>query len=198
MSFNLSKNQPFELTKNRPSLRRIFLGLGWDPVKPPAAKGFFGALRGGGAVEAIDLDSSCLMFDQNKRLVDTVWFRQLKSLDGSVKHSGDNLTGEGDGDDESIHIDLTRVPASVQSLVFTINSFRGQTFEKVEAARCRIVDEDTGVELAQYGLSGKNPFTGQIMAKVFRTASGWSVEALGIPSNGRMAADMVADISAQL
>jgi tellurium resistance protein TerZ len=73
------------------------------------------------------------------QMVDIVWFRQLQSKDGSIKHSGDNRTGAGEGDDEQIIVDLSRIPANVKSLVFTVNSFTGQNFSQVENAYCRIV-----------------------------------------------------------
>ena len=195
MSFNLSKNQTFDLSKSSSSgPRKVFMGLGWEMAKPAARSGFMGKLLGAGAGPApasIDLDASCLMFDAQGKLLDTVWFRQLQSRDGSIVHSGDNRTGEGDGDDEVIHVDLSRLPAATQTLVFVINSFMGQTFEKVESAMCRIVDEDTGAELARYNLSAKNAFTAQIMAKVYRNGAGWTVKALGVACNGRTYQDLL-------
>ena len=134
MAISLSKGQTISLAKESAGLSKIHMGLGWDPVKKKV--GFLASLLGGGGGGGgdIDLDASCLMFDQAKQLVDIVWFRQLKSKDGAVTHTGDNLTGEGDGDDESIIVDLDRLPAGVQTLVFTVNSFRGQTFDEVENA----------------------------------------------------------------
>jgi stress response protein SCP2 len=123
MAVNLQKGQKISLDKEAGSaLTKVVMGLGWDVAKK---KGFFGF--GGGSAE-IDLDTSCLMFDEAGQMVDIVWFRQLQSKDGSIKHSGDNRTGAGEGDDEQIMVDLSRVPANVKSLVFTVNSFTGQTF----------------------------------------------------------------------
>ena len=182
MGINLAKNQKISLTKSDgQGLRQVFVGLGWDVVKKSG--GFFGGLMGGGGGD-IDLDASCLMFDANKNIVDAVWFRQLRSKDGSVIHSGDNLTGAGDGDDEVITVDLTRVPANVQSLVFVICSFRGQTFETVESAFCRIVNKESNTELGRYNLSAKNRYTAQVMAKVFRENGVWQVQTIGEPANG--------------
>ncbi|HCF4357154.1 TPA: TerD family protein, partial [Pseudomonas aeruginosa] len=131
MAITLSKNQSISLEKTAGSgLTSVSLGLGWDPVK---SGGFLSKLLGSGNDE-IDLDASCILLDGNMKPVDLVWFRQLSSKDGSIKHSGDNLTGEGDGDDETINVDLQRLPASVQHLVFTVNSFRGQKFDQVENA----------------------------------------------------------------
>src|SRR3546814_11395854 len=91
-------------------LSKIALGVGWDMVE---AKGFFAKLSGG--TDSIDLDASCLAFDGAGNLVETVWFQKLVSSDGSIRHSGDNLTGEGDGADETLSIDLTRPPSQIGS-----------------------------------------------------------------------------------
>jgi len=99
MSVNLQKGQKISLDKEAGgTLTKITMGLGWDAVK---TKGFLGF---GGKTEAVDLDASVVMFDEGNRLVDTVWFRQLKSKDGSIVHTGDNRTGAGDGDDEQINV----------------------------------------------------------------------------------------------
>ena len=182
MGVTLAKNDKVNLSKSSSGLKRVFMGLGWDVVKKKG--GFLGGMFGGGDGGDIDLDASCLMFDSNKALVDTVWFRKLRSSDGSIVHNGDNLTGDGDGDDEVIDVDLTKVPSNVQSLVFVITSFRGQTFEKVESAFCRIVNAENKSELAKYNLSGKNAYTGQVMAKLYRENGEWMMHAIGEPGNG--------------
>ena len=182
MAISLAKEQKISLTKEAGGgLTKVFMGLGWDPVK---AKGFLGGLFGGGDGGSIDLDASCMMFDSNKQLVDTIWFRQLQSHDGSIRHSGDNLTGDGAGDDEVINVDLTRIPSNVQSLVFVITSFRGQTFDKVDSAFCRLVDATKNKELARYTLSDKTPVTAQVMAKVYKENGEWMMQAIGAPTNG--------------
>jgi len=186
MALTLSKQQTISLEKTAGSaLTSISLGLGWDPVKA----GFFGKLTGGGG--AIDLDASCILLDSNLKPIDLVWFRQLKSQDGSIKHSGDNRTGDGDGDDETIHVDLQRLPAAVQFLVFTVNSFTGQTFEKVENAYCRIVNAGNNSELARFNLSEKGGHTGIVMASLSRQNGGWEFKAIGKTTNGRTADDLV-------
>lgn len=139
---------------------------------------------------AIDLDASCIVLDSSKQLLDLVWFRELKSKDGSIVHSGDNRTGEGDGDDESIQVNLEQLPSGVKHLVFTVNSFTGQNFESVENAYCRIVDEVTGKELARFNLSDKGRHTGVVMAYLSRTAAGWDLTAIGTVANGRTAQDL--------
>ena len=175
MSINLEKGQKINLQKADGSeLKRIYMGLGWD-----AATGFFG---GGGS---IDLDASVAMFSETKELLDTVWFGQLYSKDGSIRHSGDNLTGAGDGDDEVINVDLSTVPSNVKTLVFVINSFRGQTFDKVKNCFARLVDSVENKEISIYKLSEKGSHTGMIMAKVYRHDGKWKMAAIGKPSNGR-------------
>jgi tellurium resistance protein TerZ len=188
MSISLAKKQTISLDKEAGSaLSRISMGLGWDPVKNRG--GFLSKLLGGGS-GAIDLDASCILMDSDKRPLDTVWFRQLASRDGAIQHSGDNRTGDGDGDDETIHVDLQRLPTAVQHLVFTVNSFTGQNFNEVENAYCRIVDDVSGKELARYALSEKGNHTGVIMAYLSRQGSGWSVTALGHVARGRTVQDM--------
>ncbi|MNL47201.1 Stress response protein SCP2 [compost metagenome] len=120
-----------------------------------------------------------------------MWFRQLQSQDGSIKHSGDNRTGDGNGDDETIYVDLQRLPASVKYLVFTVNSFTGQTFEKVENAYCRIVNAGNKSELARFNLSERGGHTGIVMASLVRESGGWEFKAIGKVTNGRTADDLV-------
>ncbi len=194
MALSLSKNQTISLEKTAGSgLRNVTMGLGWDVAKP---KGFFGKLMGGG--ESIDLDASALFFDASGTLLDSVWFQQLKSKDGSVVHTGDNRTGAGDGDDEQIKVDLSRIPTNVQTVVFTVNSFLGQDFGKVENAYCRIVNDQGGTEIARFNLSAGGAHTGQVMARLYREAGGWNLQALGTPSKGRTFQDMLPDIRGSL
>lgn len=188
MSISLSKNQTVSLAKEAPSLTTLHIGLGWDPVKK---RGFFSKLTGGGN-DSIDLDASVIVADANKRIIDEVWFRQLQSKDGSIKHSGDNLTGDGDGDDEYIRVDLTRLTKEAAHIVVTVNSFRGQTFNDVDNAFCRLVDEKTGKEICKYELREKGANTGFVMAAISRDGNGWSVKALGAPTNGRTVKDLAA------
>ena len=175
MSINLEKGQKINLEKQDGSkLERIFMGLGWD-----AATGVLG--MGGGS---IDLDASCALYTENKELIDTVSFRQLHSRDGSIRHSGDNLTGAGDGDDEVINVDLRTVPTNVKTIVFTINSYRGQTFDKVKNCFARVVDSVTNKEICVYKLAEKGSHTGMIMCKIYRHNGDWKLSAMGTPCNG--------------
>jgi tellurium resistance protein TerZ len=191
MSVNLSKGQSVSLTKSSGGgLTRVRMGLGWDAVKK---RGLFGSRS-----QSIDLDASCLLFDAAGTLVDQVWFRQLRTADGAVQHTGDNLTGAGEGDDESIIVELGKLPASVQTLVFVVNSFTGQNFSQIENAFCRLVDETTGEEVARYELTGSGTHNAQIMSKVARDGAGWSMTAIGATANGRTFHDLLPTVSGHL
>lgn len=180
MAVNLQKGQKISLDKEAGTkLIKIIMGLGWDAVK---TKGFFGF---GSKTQEIDLDASCILFDEQGRPLDAVWFRQLKSKDGSVVHTGDNRTGDGDGDDEQIVVDLTRVPSNVKSLVFTVNSFTGQNFSQIENATCRIVNASNNQEVARFNLSTLGSHNAQIMAKLYRHNDEWKMHAIGEIGNGR-------------
>jgi len=191
---SLVKGQSVRLDKIADAgLRRVTMGLGWDVRQP---KGFFGLFGGGGG--DIDLDASCLLFDASSVLVDSVWFQQLQSNDGSILHTGDNRTGAGDGDDEQIIVDLQRLPANVTTLIFTVNSFTGDSFDRIENAYCRLVDETSGRELARYDLTGSGSHTGQVMAKVARQEGGWEMTAIGDRTSGRTFHDMMPAIVSHL
>lgn len=193
MAISLTKGQRVDLSKAAPGLGRVRMGLGWDAAKKKG--GLFSSLIGGDP-ESIDLDASCIMFDKNGQAIDTVWFRQLTSRDGAIRHSGDNRTGDGSGDDETIIADLEKIPAQVTALVFTVNSFRGQTFDEVDNAFCRLVDERNGAEIASFKLADKGQHTGVIMAVVSRQNGSWAMTASGAKANGRTVQDLVS-IAAQ-
>jgi tellurium resistance protein TerZ len=190
MSVNLSKGQAISLEKTGgDGLETIRMGLGWRAIQ---RKGLLSRMFGG---REIDLDASAVMF-AGEEAVDQVFFSKLTSDDGAVIHTGDNLTG-GDGqgeDDESIVVLLSQVPRRIDQIVFTVNSFTGQTFAEVENAFCRLVDESGGQELARYTLTGGGAWTAQIMAKVHRGAAGWTMTALGVPATGRTIQDLLPTI----
>jgi tellurium resistance protein TerZ len=187
MAVNLQKGQKISLEKEAGgALSRVTMGLGWDVAK---SKGFFGF--GGGQGQPVDLDASVVLFDESNRPVDVVWFRQLKSKDGSIVHTGDNRTGAGEGDDEQIVVDLRSVPPSVKSLVFTVNSFTGQNFSTVQNAFCRIFDTNSNKEIARYDLSVQGSHTAQIMAKLYRHNGEWKMHAIGENGSGRTFDDLM-------
>lgn len=163
---NLQKNQTVSLVKGgRPLLSQVKMGLGWEP-----------AFRG----KDIDLDASVIAYGPNRNHLDSCYFGKLTILGGSIKHSGDNLTGEGAGDDEVIVVDLGRLPADATGLVFTVNSFSGQKFTEVAKAYCRLIDATTGEELVRFDLTGAEPQTGVMMAKLIKQFSGeWEMTAMG-------------------
>lgn len=163
---NLTKNQTVSLVKGgRPLLAQVKMGLGWEP-----------AFRG----KDIDLDASVIAYGAQREHIDSCYFGKLSILNGAIKHSGDNLTGEGGGDDEVIVVDLGRIPQEVTGLVFTVNSFSGQKFTEVAKAYCRLLDAATGEELVRFDLTGAEAQTGVMMAKLVRQFSGeWDMTAMG-------------------
>ncbi len=190
---SLTKNQTVSLRKESSNLQKLHVGLGWDPL--PKKRGFLGSLLSGG--DSIDLDASCILLDKQGQQIDIIWFRQLKSKDGSIVHSGDNLTGEGDGDDEVINVNLEALPTNVEYLVFTVNSFRGQTFNEVENAFCRILDQ-SGKELARYTLAEQGAHTGIIIVSLRRNNGNWDLTALGSACKGRTIQDIYPEIVARV
>ncbi|MFH8436136.1 TerD family protein [Streptomyces sp. NPDC018007] len=163
---SLQKNQTVSLVKGgAPLLSRVRMGLGWEP-----------AFRG----KDIDLDASVIAYGPQRNHLASCYFGKLTILNGAVQHSGDNLTGEGAGDDETIMVDLGRLPAEATGLVFTVNSFTGQKFSEVAKAYCRLIDDATGEELVRFDLTGAEPQTGVMMAKLIRQFTGeWEMTALG-------------------
>lgn len=175
---NLQKNQTVSLVKGgRPLLSQVKMGLGWEPA------------YGG---KDIDLDASVIAFGPQRNHIDSCYFGKLSILGGAIKHSGDNLTGEGGGDDEVIVVDLGRIPQDATGLVFTVNSFSGQKFTEVAKAYCRLLDAATGEELVRFDLTNAEPQTGVMMAKLIRQFSGeWEMTAMGEFVKARTVRNMV-------
>lgn len=182
---SLRKNQTVSLVKGgRPLLSQVKMGLGWEPA--------FGG-------RDIDLDASVIAYGPQRDFLDACYFGKLSILGGSVKHSGDNLTGEGAGDDEVIVVDLGRLPAEVSGLVFTVNSFSGQKFTEVAKAYCRLIDAATDEELVRFDLTGAEPQTGVMMAKLIKQFSGeWEMTAMGDFVKSRTVRGMVKPASQAL
>jgi tellurium resistance protein TerZ len=193
MSVSLRKGESVSLRKTAggDTLTLARMGLGWDAVKK---RGLFG----GSKEQSIDLDASCLLFGAGRQLLDQVWFSNLRSGDGAVTHTGDNRTGAGDGDDESIIVDLGTLSPSVQELVFVVNSFTGQNFSQIENAFCRLINERTGQELARYDLSSGGSHTAQVMSKVSRGSDGWTMTAIGASGSGRTFNELLPVVSQYL
>ena len=189
----VQKGQSIELkSKTGAQLTSVAVGLGWGKK---TKKGFFGGTKQVG----VDLDASCILYDGSKADIDTVWFGNLRSSDGSVQHTGDDLVGGGGENDpnEVINVDLSRVPNQVQSIVFVVNSYSGETFEGVPFAFCNVVDLSAGSsEVARYNLqTDGGSHMGFVIAKLRRDGASWSFEAIGERCTGRQ--QTVRDIEPQ-
>ncbi|MFD9066021.1 TerD family protein, partial [Kitasatospora purpeofusca] len=182
---SLTKGGSVSLEKNgKPFLSSIRMGLGWEPA---------------GRGRNIDLDASCLAFDAKREKLDTAWFMKLGIFNGAITHSGDNLTGEGGGDDESITVHLDGLPPEVCGLVFVVNSFSGQKFTEVKNAYCRLVDAGTNQELVRFDLTQSEARTGVVMCKLVRQYSGeWVMTAIGEYVDAKTARAMVKPASSML
>ncbi|RBP89106.1 stress response protein SCP2 [Cytobacillus firmus] len=203
MAINLQKGQRVDLTKGNPGLSKIMVGLGWDPVQKSGGGGLLGSLFGGGGGANIDCDASVIMLGENGKLKsnkDVIYFGNLKSSDGSVQHTGDNLTGAGDGDDEQVLIDLSRVPASIHKMVFVVNIYdsvkRKQHFGMIQNAFIRVVNSGSNQELIHYNLtddySGK---TSLIVGEIYRHGSDWKFAAVGTGTASPGLSDVVRSYS---
>lgn len=184
MTITLKKGQRISLSKEAPGLTQLTCGLGWDVAKKSGG-GFFSAFTGG---QDFDLDASVLCLDNNKRLVDVkdiVYFGNLKHSSNAIIHQGDNLTGEGEGDDEVIIVDLPKIPSRITRLVFVINIYdcfkRKQEFSQIENAFVRLVNRANNKELARYDLSGSGyaGMTGMTLAEIYRHNDEWKMAAVG-------------------
>ncbi|MFC5907275.1 TerD family protein [Streptacidiphilus monticola] len=182
---SLTKGGSVSLVKDgKPFLSSVRMGLGWEPA--------YGKRN-------IDLDASVIAFDAHRKELEKVWFMHLQGFNGAIQHAGDNLTGEGSGDDETINVHLQGLPPQVSGLVFTVNSFSGQKFTDVAKAYCRLVDAATGAELVRFDLTHAEPRTGVMMCKLVRMLSGeWVMTALGDYVDSRTVKGMVKSAAAAL
>ena len=188
MSVSLQKGQKVSLSKDNAGLSKIIVGLGWDEVKQSSG-GFLGALFGSGQA-SIDCDASALVL-QNGKLVDKgdiVYFGNLKHRTGTVQHQGDNLTGAGDGDDEQIVIDVSRVPQEYDRIVIVVNIYqavqRRQHFGMIQNAFIRLVDARNGSEMCKYNLTDNySGMTAMIFGEVYRHNGEWKFSAIGQGTN---------------
>ena len=173
MGVSLTKGGNVSLTKAAPGLTGVIVGLGWD-IRTTTGADF-------------DLDASAIMLDEAGRALSDshfIFFNNLRSLDGSVEHLGDNLTGEGEGDDEQVRVDLSVVPAQVQRVVFPVSIYdadsRGQSFGQVRNAFIRIVNSADGVELARYDLTeDASTETAMVFGELYRNGAEWKFRAVG-------------------
>ena len=183
MPISLQKGQKVDLTKTNPGMQKITVGLGWDTNRYDGGNAF-------------DLDSSVFILGEDGKVVsqdDFIFYGNLKDKSGSVTHLGDNLTGEGDGDDEQINIELPTVPANVQKIAFTVTiheaEARQQNFGQVSNAFIRIINESNGEELIRYDLGEDFSIeTALVVAEIYRNNSEWKFSAIGAGFNGGLAA----------
>lgn len=188
MSISLVKGQKISLAKDGGNLTGVLMGLGWDAAK----KGFMGRLLR--QKNGIDLDASCLIFDHNNELIDIAFYNKLDTFNGIIVHTGDNRTGDGDGDDEVIRVDLSRVPPEIKALVFVVTSYEGHSFNKITNAYCRVVDEVTSKELIKFNVSESGSHTALIMAKIYRVNGEWKIHAIGEQAKGKTPFDLLPQV----
>lgn len=188
MAINLQKGQRIHLEKDGKSLEKICVGVNWGAIEK---KALFGKVKKVG----VDLDASVGLFSENKQLIDKVYFGQLASKCGAIHHSGDDLTGDVDGDDgldnEVISLDLNRVSTNVNHVVFVLNSFQGQDFASIPFASIRIYEGTASrvdTVVAQYDIANDATFVGKvsmILGKLYRQNSTWKFTSIGDLGNDR-------------
>ncbi|WP_300671092.1 TerD family protein [Soonwooa sp.] len=188
MAINLQKGQRINLQKdNGSTLHNVCVGVNWGAIEK---KGFFGTKK-----EAVDLDASCILYDDGKNELDVVYFGQLKSKDGAVRHSGDDLTGDMSGDDgldnEVITLDLSKLNPNVSHVAFVLNSYKGQDFGTIPFASIRIYEgTPTRVSevFATYNIAKGDNFAGHVsmvMGIFYKRNGEWKFNAIGEPTRDR-------------
>ena len=182
MAISLKKGQKVDLTKTNPGLKEVLIGLGWDVNKYDGGKDF-------------DLDASVFLLNGNGKVNsddDFVFYGNLKHVSGSVEHLGDNLTGAGEGDDEEIKIDLSKVPDNVEKIDFTVTIYeaeeRKQNFGQVENAFIRVVNSANNEELIRYDLGEDFSIeTAVVIGELYRNKGEWKFNAIGSGFSGGLA-----------
>ncbi|MDI5961519.1 TerD family protein [Streptomyces sp. SL13] len=173
MGVSLSKGGNVSLTKEAPNLTEVHVGLGWD-ARTTTGSDF-------------DLDASALLTGEDGKVLSDqhfVFFNNLTSPDGSVEHTGDNLTGEGEGDDEVINVNLTSVPGEIAKIVFPVSIYeaetRQQSFGQIRNAYIRVVNRADGNELARYDLTeDASTETAMVFGELYRHGAEWKFRAIG-------------------
>lgn len=192
MSINLKKGQKIDLRKSNPGLSAIRVGLGWDPVEEGG--GFLKSLFGSKQAD-IDCDASVFLLNEDSRPIDLVYFGNLRTSNDSIIHTGDNLTGEGAGDDEVILVDLDKIPSQVSKLLFVVNIYdcirRKQHFGMIKNAYIRMTDAKNNSEIARYNLSDDyNGKTALLVGLIYRHSGTWKFSAIGEGTNDTGLNDM--------
>ncbi len=189
MAINLQKGQRINLEKSNGSkLQNVCVGINWGAIEK---KGWLGGVK----KEAVDLDASCALYDSNKQLLDVVYFGSLKSKDGSIKHSGDDLTGDMGGDDgldnEIITVNFSTLNPSVEYVAFVLNSFRGHDFGTIPFASIRIYEgTPTRVNeiFATFDIANGSNFSGHVsmvMGVFYKKNGEWKFNAIGEPTKDK-------------
>lgn len=182
MAISLSKGGNLSLTKTDPNLVRILIGLGWDERSTDGA--------------SFDLDASAFLLGATGKVRgdhDFIFYNQLRSLDGSVEHTGDNRSGEGDGDDESLVVDLSKVSADIEKIAITVTIYDAQTrrqnFGQVANAFIRVVNQDNGIEIVRFDLAEDySTETAMVFGELYRHGAEWKFRAVGQGYSGGLAA----------
>lgn len=193
MGISLQKGQKIDLTKGGGgNLRQVMVGLGWDEAQQSRGDGFLKGLFGGGQTQPIDCDASAILCGANGKIVANdikqccVYFGNLRHSSGAIVHQGDNLTGEGDGDDEQIMANLSMIPTNISKIVFVVNIYdaraRNQHFGMIRNAFIRLVNMDNNTEICRYNLSDNyNNMTGLVIGEIYRKNGEWKFNAIGQP-----------------
>ena len=182
MAVSLTKGGNISLSKTDPTLKNLIVGLGWD-ARPTDGADF-------------DLDASAFMVKEDGKVrsdSDFIFYNQTKSSCGSIEHTGDNRTGAGDGDDESVIVLLDKVPADIQRVVFTVTihdaDARKQNFGQVSHAYVRVLNKDSGSEVARYDLSEDASIeTAMVFGEIYKHGAEWKFKAVGQGYAGGLAA----------
>lgn len=188
MAINLEKGQRINLEKsNGTKLQNICVGVNWGAIEK---KGFFGTKK-----EPVDLDASCAVYDDKKNHIDSVNFRKLISSDRAIKHSGDDLTGDLNGDDgldnEVITLDFSQLTPAANHVAFFINSFRGQDFKDIPFASIRIYEgtpTKVSQEFARFDIANDASFAGNVsmvLGVFYKRNEEWKFSAVGVPTNDK-------------
>jgi tellurium resistance protein TerD len=183
MSISLTKGQKIDLTKTNPGLIKVIVGLGWDINKYTGGSDF-------------DLDASAFLLGENgkaQRDEDFVFYNNLKGRNGCVEHTGDNRTGEGEGDDEQLIVDFSKMPADIHKIGFTVTihdaNARGQNFGQVSNAFVRVLNAETGQEILRFDLAEDFSIeTSIVVCEIYRHANEWKFSAIGSGFSGGLAA----------
>lgn len=183
MAISLTKGQKIDLTKGNPGLKKVIVGLGWDTNKYNGGYDF-------------DLDASAFLLNEAGKasgIQDFIFYNNLVGGEGSVTHTGDNLTGDGDGDDEQLIVDLAKVPANISKIAFTVTIHeaisRGQNFGQVSNAYVHVVNEETHQEVLRYDLGEEYSIeTALVVCEIYRNNGEWKFNAIGAGFSGGLAA----------